>query len=42
MLEDKFNMSDGMTTGLVFIFAGVGFVLYYVLVKNKLTDKNPS
>lgn len=42
MLEDKFNMSDGMTTGLVFIFAGVGFVLYYVLVKNKLTDKEPS
>jgi hypothetical protein len=42
MLEDKFNMSDGMTTGLVFIFAGVGFVLYYVLVKNKLTDKDPS
>ena len=42
MLEDKFNMSDGMTTGLVFIFAGVGFVLYYVLIKNKLTDKDPS
>ena len=40
MLEDKFNMSDGMTTGLVFVFGGVGFILYYVLVKNKLTDKN--
>ena len=39
LLEDKYNMSDGMTTGLVFVFAGVGFVLYYVIVKNKLTDK---
>ncbi len=42
LFEDKFNMSDGMTTGLVFVFAGAGFILYYVLVKNKIGDKNPS
>ncbi|MBS1514870.1 MAG: hypothetical protein JSS63_07550 [Bacteroidetes bacterium] len=36
LLEDKFNMGDGMTTGLVFIFAGLGFLLYYVLVKSKI------
>ncbi|MBS1493515.1 MAG: hypothetical protein JST55_08390 [Bacteroidetes bacterium] len=39
LLEDKYNMSDGMTTGLVFVFGGLGFILYYVLVKSKLTDK---
>ncbi len=46
LLEDKYNMNDGMTTGLVFVFAGVGFILYFVLIKNRLNGKdsqnNPS
>ena len=45
MLEDKFDMSDGMTTGLVFVFAGVGFILYFMLVKNRIgndSKNNPS
>jgi len=41
LLEDKYNLSDGMTTGLVFFFAGAGFVLYFILVKNKLGNKDP-
>jgi len=40
MLEDKYNMSDGMTTGLVLVFAGVGFILYYVIIKNRLGAKD--
>jgi Na+/melibiose symporter-like transporter len=41
LLEDKYNMGDGMTTGLVFIFAGAGFILYYALIKNRIKDNEP-
>mgnify|MGYP001183715143 CR=1 FL=1 len=40
ILYDKFNLSDGYTFGLVMLFLGIGFLIYYIVVKNKTEQFN--
>ncbi len=34
LLEDKYNMPDGMTFGIVLLFIGLSFMLYFLIAKN--------
>ncbi len=34
-----YRISDTMTVGFMFLFAGIGFLIYYFLVKNKISSK---
>jgi len=36
ILEEKFSLHDGITFGVVLVFTGLGFLLYYTIVKNKI------
>lgn len=38
ILEDKLDLSDGFTFGMVMLFIGFGFLTYYLLVKGKLEN----
>ncbi len=34
----RYDISQEATVGLMFLFAGLGFVIYYFMAKNKLSD----
>lgn len=36
----RYDITKEATIGLMFLFAGIGFVIYYFLAKNKLRDNN--
>jgi len=36
ILEDKFDMGDGITGGTILIFLGAGFLIYYLIVKSQI------
>lgn len=40
ILYDRFNLSDGYTFGLVMLFLGIGFLVYYLIAKNKTEQFN--
>lgn len=41
LLEEKYNMPDGMTFGIVLLFIGLSFVLYFIIAKNAFkTNQN--
>ena len=40
ILYDKYNLSDGYTFGLVMLFLGIGFLVYYLIIKNKIEQIN--
>ncbi|CAN5456191.1 hypothetical protein BH10BAC5_BH10BAC5_10000 [soil metagenome] len=43
LLEEKYNMPDGMTFGIVLLFIGLSFILYFLIVKNAFkTPQNNS
>lgn len=35
VLYDKYNLSDGYTFGFVMLFLGAGFLMYYLIIRNK-------
>ena len=35
ILYDKYNLSDGYTFGFVMFFLGAGFLMYYLIIRNK-------
>lgn len=35
-----YEISEEVTIGLMFLFAGIGFVIYYFMAKKKLSDDN--
>ena len=39
LLEQIYDFSDGATFGLVILFAGVGFLLYYIIVRSKISSE---
>ena len=42
ILEDKFDMGDGITGGTILIFLGAGFLAYYMIVKSQITSGSDS
>lgn len=34
----RYDLSEEATVGLMFLFAGLGFIIYYFMAKNKLRD----
>ena len=38
ILEDKFDLGDGITGGTILIFLGAGFLIYYLLVRSQVTS----
>ncbi|MCX6161061.1 MAG: DUF6249 domain-containing protein [Ignavibacteriae bacterium] len=39
LLEQIYDFSDGATFGLVVLFAGAGFLLYYIIVRSKISPE---
>jgi len=39
LLEQIYDFSDGATFGLVILFAGIGFLLYYIIVRSKISSE---
>ena len=37
----RYDLTDQATMGLMFLFAGLGFVIYYFMAKNKMKDMSP-
>jgi len=40
ILYERFDLSDGYTSGLVLMFLGIGFLIYYLVIKNKTNEFN--
>jgi hypothetical protein len=38
LLEDKFDVGDGISGGTILIFLGAGFLIYYLLVRSQSTS----
>lgn len=34
----RYDISEQATMGMMFLFAGIGFIIYYFMVKNKMDD----
>ncbi len=39
LLEQIYDFSDGATSGLVILFVGAGFLLYYIIVRSKISPE---
>jgi len=40
ILEQKFDIDDGITFGLVVLFLGLGFLTYYLIVRGRIDSSN--
>lgn len=34
----RYDISEQATIGMMFLFAGIGFIIYYFMVKNRIDD----
>jgi hypothetical protein len=34
----RYDISEQATMGMMFLFAGIGFIIYYFMVKNRMDD----
>jgi len=40
ILEQMYDLSDGVTTGLVILFIGLGFIVYFFIANSKAGNNN--
>jgi len=40
VLDEVWDVSDSITPSLVLFFGGIGFIIYYLIVRKKLTNGN--
>jgi uncharacterized membrane protein len=41
VLEQMYDLSDGVTTGLVIFFIGLGFVVYFLIANSRAGNAPP-